>query len=318
MPPWITKAALQGLLSILPKSQSWNYQFQKYVTRSMPLGRNMAIFATKIEQAQRHLDNFQSIVGSGQPPNRVVELGTGWFPIVPIAFALSGVNQIITYDIVSLLHRDNVQQTLQLFVKYDDQGDLKRMLPGVQQDRLDKIKELAQDTTHNPVDLLNEAGITCLIHDAARSGLPNASVELLVSNTTLEHIPGDAILAIFREFRRIAAPSSVMSHLIDISDHYSHFDHRITAYNYLRYSESSWRIFNNSLQYQNRLRLSDYLKLHTDAGFAVKHQDNFMGASEELSSVPLAQPFQDYTQEDLLVLRSWLVSVPDHVKESAA
>jgi hypothetical protein len=317
MPPWIAKAAIQGFISLLPQPQQWNYLFQKHVTHSMPLVRNASMFTTKLEACRQHLENYERITLSGNLPETAVELGTGWFPIVPVALVLSGVSQVITFDIVTLLRQENVQQTLQLFVKYHEQGELSRLLPTAQQDRMTQIAQLAQDGTSNPVDLLKKLGIICVQQDAAHSGLRASSVDLFISNNTLEHVPGRVIQDIFQEFRRIATPISVMSHLIDIGDHYSLFDHRITAYNYLRYPESTWRIFNNSLQYQNRLRLSDYLRFHTEAGFVVKHQDNVTGTVEDLLSVPLAEQFRDYSQDDLLVLASWLVSVPAPMHEIA-
>jgi hypothetical protein len=310
MPPWIAKAAIQGFISLLPQPQKWNYLFQKHVTHSMPLVRNPGMFTTKLNACSKHLENYEKMRFSGGPPDTAVELGTGWFPIVPIALVLSGVSQVISFDISTLLRRENVQQTLQLFVKYHEQGELSRLLPTAREDLIPQVGQLSQDGTSDPVDLLKKLGIICVQQDAAHSGLRASSVDLFISNNTLEHIPGPVIQDIFQEFRRIATPDSVMSHSIDIGDHYSIFDGRITAYNYLRYPESTWRIFNNSLQYQNRLRLSDYLRFHAEAGFVVKHQDNVTGPAEDLLSVPLAEKFRDYSQDDLLVLASWLVSVP--------
>jgi hypothetical protein len=100
-----------------------------------------------------------------------------------------------------------------------------------------------------------------------------------------------------------------MDHFIDMSDHYAHFDRRISEYNYLRYSDRRWRPFNNRLQYQNRLRISDYRRIVQEAGFRVVAEDAERGPAELLEQITLAPRFRSYSQEDLAVLRCWLTAV---------
>ncbi len=59
------------------------------------------------------------------------------------------------------------------------------------------------------------------------------SVDFICSNNTFEHIPADILSAILREFKRVIKPGGLMSHFIDMSDHFAHFDSRITIYNFL-------------------------------------------------------------------------------------
>ena len=114
---------------------------------------------------------------------------------------------------------------------------------------------------------MQRLGIELLLTDARRIDLPAGHVDLFVSNNTLEHIPKDVLVGIFREFRRVGRRDSVMAHHIDLSDHYAGFDPSITVYNFLRFSERRWRLFNNRLHYQNRLRISDYRCIHVEAGW---------------------------------------------------
>jgi hypothetical protein len=160
----------------------------------------------------------------------------------------------------------------------------------------------------DPNELLGGLGVRLLVGDARDSGLQGGSVDLFVSNNTLEHIPNQTLRGILGEFRRLASPEAVMDHFIDMSDHYAHFDSAITEFNYMRYSDSVWRLFNNRLQYQNRLRLSDYRRLIEDAGFQVVAENAERGSMSELKATKLAQRFRGYPLEELIVLRCWLTA----------
>jgi hypothetical protein len=97
---------------------------------------------------------------------------------------------------------------------------------------------------------------------------------------------------------------------IDLSDHYSHFDHRLTPYNFLRYSAASWRLFNNDLHYQNRLRVSDYREIHELTGFKILYERDEPLETDLIDRIALAPEFQHYDRQDLIVTRSWIVSCP--------
>src|SRR5438067_829197 len=123
------------------------------------------------------------------------------------------------------------------------------------------------------------------------------SVDCITSTNTLEHIPPDDLAAILRECYRILAPSGLVSLDIDYQDHYSFFDPRITAYNFLRYSARTWSFFSPSLHYQNRLRHPDYLELVKAAGFKIIEEKRTDGTAEDLAAVqqmPLDQRFRGY------------------------
>ncbi len=70
-----------------------------------------------------------------------------------------------------------------------------------------------------------------------------------------------------------------MSHHINVLDYYANFDRSISGYNFLRYSEGAWRLLNSPLSYQNRLRLSDYRRIHRWSGFTLLREDNEPGSS---------------------------------------
>jgi hypothetical protein len=91
--------------------------------------------------------------------------------------------------------------------------------------------------------------------DAAATGLPAGSVDIHLSYTVFEHIPGPVLEAILREANRLLSDSGLALHHIDPSDHFAQ-DGQITEINFLQYSQKEWDSYaNNQFAYHN-LRLS--------------------------------------------------------------
>lgn len=309
MPSWLIKASIQGLISILPFSRDINYVFQRNVSKGLRLTESY--FEDKLNTCKQHLDHYRTIHQSENAlPASVVELGTGWLPIVTIGLALCGIEEVITVDINPLLRPNLINETLGFFIRYHREGRLAAFLP-IQQERADKL-ELAQRT-------LSEQGVTAALHelhiqsllaDARHLPYEPETIQFFVSNNTLEHIPPDVLLDILKEYRRVATPDAVMSHMIDLSDHYSHFDKRITPYHFLRFSPEIWWIFNNRIHYQNRLRVSDYRRIHQEAGFVIHIEENVTAPDEQIARIQVAPQFAHYSHDELIVTASWMVSVP--------
>lgn len=252
---------------------------------------------------------------------RVVELGTGWYPVVPLGLALHGA-QVASVDTTPHLAGDQVSRTARILVDLLDDGTLDAR--GVDQTRLDIVREIAVfDDAGGPGSratveaasaaifrLLEGLGISTHVADASDlSQVPPAhGADLLVSNNTLEHIPGPVLAAIFTEFARVAALTARMSHYIDMADHLAATDPSIGPFHFLTIGPARWRLLNNSLLYQNRLRLTDHLQLHAETGWKVGQIRRYPGDPAQLDQVRLVPPFDTMDREDLLVIRAHLVS----------
>lgn len=308
MPSWLLKAALQGVMSALPASDRLNYLFQRHVTGSVVLSDE--VFQRKVAQCSRHIQSFQAARADAGLPGVALELGTGWYPVVPVGLALAGVTRVVTVDVSSLLSPERTRRVLAAYAALLRSGEAEKLLPRISPDRAAVVAAAAADqATKSTDELLAPLGIQVLIGDARASGLPAGSVDLFVSNNTFEHIAPQVLREIVAEFKRLAAPGAVMDHFIDMSDHYAHFDGAITEFNYLRYSDRTWRLFNNRLQYQSRLRIPDYRRIVGEGGFSIVAEDDEQGPADALAAVALAPRFRHYAVEDLLTLRVWLTAV---------
>ena len=296
---WKMKAIVQSVLSVLPASQTWNRWFQRNITKSLELGE--ARFLEKWEQCARHL----GVLSELRKPNPIImELGTGWFPITPIGFALSGAKKVYSVDRQSLIDRDRVLKTLKFFERMSASDRLK--LPSEGAERLREL--LSHASRCSAEEMLSELGVSILVADARNIALPSSCIDAFTSNNTLEHIPRGIIAEIFGEFHRLGKPDAVMVHFIDLADHYAGFDPRINVFNFLRFEEKEWRWYNSDLHFQNRLRVNDYRSLHGDSGWVVEAEDNVSGTKEMLGRFDVAAEFQSYSADDLLVYKSWMIS----------
>ena len=301
------KSAIHRVISILPRSHRWNELFQKHVTGSLELGPGG--FEERLDFCRRHLEYFFGVQPQRRENFSVLELGTGWFPVVPIGLYLCGASEIWTFDIVPLLRSSRLKRMLGYFCESDQKGVLKNVLPWVQPGRMARLREAFENVENeSPEALLNKLKIHVLIRDAQNTGLNPGSIDLFVSTTVLEYIQNEVLEGIVSEFKRLSSPNAVMSHYIDLYDQYSVFDHSITPFNFLRYSTNRWKWFRSPLIPLNRLRISDYRALHVKAGFEVAKEVNTCGSAQDLGKIPLAPEFQKYSKADLLVLTSWLVS----------
>jgi Methyltransferase domain len=312
MPHWLIKSATHRVISWLPNPQSWNYPLQKYVTKTAAISKGG--FEFKLERGRRMIEEYQAHAPRPREAFTVLELGTGWYPIIPIAMYLSGAAKVWTVDVVSLLRPEQLRALLQLFSNAADQGELFRILPCARSERLAKLRELLQDkTTRAPRQILAEINIESFVMDARHTSIAPGSIDLIFSESVLIHVPENVTPGIFQEFRRVAAPNAVMVHSIILSDHYARFDPRITDFNLLKYSRGAWRFLNSPVEYQSRFRITDYRRMHESAGFRIVRENSTRGSKTDLESVRLDADFCTYPMDDLLVTYAWVVSVPQGV-----
>ena len=99
---WHLKALVQKTISFFPYKEKCNYFFQKYVTKGVNL--TDYYFEIKVMHARDHLNYFKDLSANTNNKNTsTLEIGTGWYPIVPISFFLCGYDQLISIDLQNWL-----------------------------------------------------------------------------------------------------------------------------------------------------------------------------------------------------------------------
>jgi hypothetical protein len=309
MPSWMVKAALQHVIGRLPGNYWWNGLFQKYVTKGYYPSRET--FEGKLNCCRRHLDYYLRFSPAPQAGFTALELGTGSWPIVPIGLYVCGASDIFTYDLVPVLRRDTLRRTLELFIEFKKEGALERILRAVQPERLQRLEDvLGRVEEETPSQSLRQLNIQVRIGDARATELPENSVDMIFSTVVFEHIGAEILRGLLAEFERISKPDAIMSHYVGLADQYASFDKSITPFNFLKYCDRQWRVLNNPIIPQSRLRLADYRELFRQSGWGIVVESNTSGLMDDLSKIRLAPEFAKYSTEDLLVLFSWLVARP--------
>lgn len=292
---WRVKGMIQKVLSAVPGGEWINDTLQKSVG---DLSRFESHTDAKVKNDWGPL--VSHMVESGLPPQNLeyVEVGSGWYPTLPFCYALAGAKLCRTYDLNRHLSAELTFRVLR---------SLERHLPfissssGTPLDRVEATYAALRACTALS-QLLKAANIEYVAPgDAASTGLPSQSVDVVYSNSVLEHIPGEIILRILKETRRILKPTGLTVHSVACNDHYAHFDRNITFINYLQYSEKEWAVWNTKFQYQNRLRPQDFLRLVKEAGLQVvlTKQKPRPDLLEKLPGMKIAPEFAHYSDVEL-------------------
>jgi hypothetical protein len=286
---WRIKAALHWATSLPAIGQPMYRFIQRRVLHTVPSTDFQ--FGLKVKEARQHLESIYRF--SSQPLSESVfyEFGAGWGLEIPLIFWSFGVETQILIDRQRLTDLQLVAHTIE---------QTRRLSASMKLGRVPFDPDLAT------------YGIRYLAPvDARRTSLAPASVDCITSTDTLEHIPAKDLGPLFRECRRLLRPSGIFSAAIDYADHYQQGDGAISDYNYLKYGDAVWKMFNPPSHYQNRLRHCDYINLLADAGFAtVEETVEASGDSQLICEAKLASRFRSYATTDLLPTRGQIVAIP--------
>jgi ubiquinone/menaquinone biosynthesis C-methylase UbiE len=306
MKKWKQKAIVQKTISYLPFKHGINFLFQKYVTKGVQLSDEY--FTDRLTHASDHIAAFEEFASA--PLGSALELGTGWYPVVPVCLFLYGAKKAVTVDISGLLNRKNLSVTLNKFIEYRKTGKLSLHFKNGLGDEVKwrMVEELAANRDLTLEQLLTKLNIQYKVADARHLDEPAHSFSLITSNNTFEHVYETILREILVEFRRLAAKGGVMSHFVDMSDHFAHFDKSITIYNFLQFSKEKWDRIDNSIQPQNRLRITDYRKIYSELGIGISKEVCRPGSEKELAAIKVDKMFSNISLKELAVSHCLLVS----------
>jgi SAM-dependent methyltransferase len=301
---WKIKAAAQGLLSVVPGGRWVNDRLQ----RALGDLRHLHVtFDGKFEDWRLPMTYLQDN-GIWKPGLRLLEVGTGWYPALPLAFSLAGAESVRTYDINRHL---NPRLTFLFTVHLEKHLEIIARASGRPPAEVEHDYARLRDAKTLEALLAAARVIYAAPVDASATGLPEASIDLAYSVSVLEHVPSHDIARILRESARIVAPGGAILHSIACCDHYALFDRSITELNYLQYDERAWRKWNNALQYQNRLRAPDFLGMVAASGFRTvsEYPHREPRTLARLDELKLAPEFHKYSREEWSITSLGLVAL---------
>jgi SAM-dependent methyltransferase len=287
-------------MSFIPGSEKIGFLLSRYLTKN--LSPNNDRFLLKIKEGYNHYLNFKNYNQLNVNTFNYYEFGAGWTLTIPILISRLGF-KVICIDIKKLIKPDLVRDSLSKFhLNRESIPELMKPLP----------KELIEG--NNIIgDLENKFSINYLApKDARNTGFEAEYFDFIASTLVLNFIPTVDVIKIIGESFRILKVGGVMSVTIDYQDNWSYIDTGISGYNFLKYSEKEWKMYNPSVHYQNRLRHNDYLKIFEEAGFKIvknKFRSPDANDIEVLKKLKIDNSFSEYSTEDLGIKDSEIVLI---------
>jgi SAM-dependent methyltransferase len=296
---WRIKGTIQKVLGYVPAGDRIHYWLQGRGGGLADFGRECDI---KIDDWALMIGHLRA-VGVPVAGRRFLEMGTGWYPTFPFALFLAGAASVDTLDLNTHLKPDRVIALAERLERHvgriaEASGRPAAEVAAEQRELARAIGRGAslEDATGGVVHYRAPA-------DASATGFTAASVDVMFSNSVLEHVPGDVIEACFTEARRVLKQGGVMFHSVNCGDHYAYADRRIHQLHYLQFDDDSWEKWNNRFLYQNRLRAVDFVRMATGAGFRIEVDTSRASAERlrQLDALRVAPRFDRYSREELAI-----------------
>jgi hypothetical protein len=284
---WRTKARVFRLLSAAPFGSALHSQIQRRITHSVP--RSQASLEGIIGAAKWILQSYPSEQASLNAAH-FLEIGAGRDLALPLALRFLNVGKITTVDVSRLAKIDLIARTA---------ADIGSHIGG-------PARSISswRDLDGLGINYVAPARL-------ATAGVADRSIDCFFSLVTLEHLPPEDLRMELRSARRLVKDDGCAIHLIDYSDHYANADVSISRLNFLRYCDEQWRRFNSRLQYVNRLRHSEYMRIFRETGFDILSEKAEVLAHDQQEIVNhLAPQFQQFAKNDLLAVEGRLVAIP--------
>ncbi len=298
---WIVKAAVQNTLAHMPRGRDINHLLQRKLTGSLPGDDDY--FRLKARKAFWHFAALQQYLAGGEGGARLFEFGPGWDLVGPLIYYGLGVESQIVVDVAPNLRADLVAHSITQYSALRSELEASWGRP---------LRPLGEPSMRSSEELDERFGIRYLAPCGAQAtDLPSDSVDFVSNTSVLQHVPEEQLAPILQECRRILRSGGVMSCHIDMPDGFAQFDHRLSPYNFLKFSDRTWALVNSPFYFHNRLRARDYVALFESAGFDVVKREDHRPTEQvkaTLRGLRLAPRFRAYTADELAILQMSLVA----------
>lgn len=300
MGDWRVSFAMRGVKTLMPFKNQLRALKARY---AKPYVSDYHL--SVIEGAVGQIDVLRRL-GLAPEGKRAMEIGSGWYPVMPLMYRLAGAEHVRLTDVEPLMHAANVAATVEFMRKHKARivGAL-----GIDEEQFERVLGAPLDGALEP--LLARLGLSYVLVNKGWDGV--GKVDVIFSHTTLEHIPPAVLRAIFLEARTALNPGGVMSHGVDHTDHRSNEDERLSRIDFLRYSDRMWTMLCvDPLDYTNRWRHSDYMKLFADTEYELlyEHPTRNEEMARDAKTLPLWGRFKQMDETDAATAWSHFVARP--------
>lgn len=297
---WKRKWAQDTLKAALPFQDSLRQLKRRLLPYQTHPGFDEFTFEQGLEQVRLLAEAGAPLAG-----RTVLELGTGWQPLIPLLYRVAGAAHVTLTDQERLMDPHTVANAAAFL-----RQRRARIIECLGLTEVDFEKRLQLPTTTDLSSLLDHLDMSYLVpYEIDRTA--TASVDVVTSRAVLEHIPPKVIEGLLVGFRRILKPEGVTCHIVDNSDHWEHKDKSISRVNFLKFDDWMIGVLGLNVQnYQNRLRHFEYLELVRRAGYDVIKEVGVVDESAlaAVSGLKLCARYADRSPQELAILTSYIVA----------
>lgn len=199
--------------------------------------------------------------GALKDADHLLEIGTGWmhwFSLYPALFYDLRITGLDVWD--NRQFSALVAAARKLRPLLEQRGEAPAVLA-----RVDRILQ-----SQSMEDLYARLGFEYVIQpQGSLTQFAADSFDTVLSFHVLEHVPRQNVETLLGDIHRVLRPGGCSIHQIGIDDHLAHYDARASKKQYLKYSDRTWKaLFENEVQYINRLQASEWERLFAAAGLA--------------------------------------------------
>lgn len=232
-----------------------------------------------------------------QPGHEILELGTGWMHWYAVYLRLFFDVRITTLD---------VWDNRQFFAFKTNFAKLRMRRDGPPAGSAAAALLARLIASESFDDVYRLLGMRHLIvPDGSLAQFREASFSSVFSMHVLEHVHREAVPALLRHIHRALKPGAITVHQIGIDDHLAHYDRGASRKQYVSYPDWLWSaVFENEVQYFNRLQLSDWIDAFKGAGFKLVER---VTEATTLEGLRISPSFSRYSREDLACTIATLV-----------
>ena len=293
---WKHKALIQKILGHMPWGDFLHYQLQR---KAGGLKDVSSECRSKIEDWRIMMGHLCS-VGVVPEESRFMEIGTGWYPTFPFCLYLLGAKSIQTFDLNPHLKKDLTQQCINEIGRNLNYIKEFSSNPELVESRYQQLSK-AIGGSLNLSELTNGVIKYSAPADATKTDLDAGGVDVVFSNSVLEHVPGDIIDEMMKEAYRVLSIDGVMFHSVNCGDHYAYVDSSINQLNYLQFSSAEWKRYTNAFLYQNRIRAKEFVLMAKSHGFNIEIDTSnpLEERLQQLKALNVSADFREYTDLEL-------------------
>jgi len=254
-------------------------------------GKIPSYYLERIRRLLRMQQEYQ-LVRSG---DRIIELGTGWLHWDALTTRLFFDVQAVLFDVWDNRQLSGLKNYVAQISPILEGGgfELTPAMLGRAQSLIAAIQKV--DSFEELYKLLDFEYVTH--SEGSLKQFPNNSFQLAVSGGVLEHVDRDAVPVLLAESFAILKPGAWALHSIDIQDHLSYYDAGVSKKEYLKFSDETWsNLFENKVQYINRLQRSEWLNIFNSVGFETIQEDSWQ---VDISRLHIADRFAKMEKRDL-------------------